>query len=59
MSYFYRNRSQTKQTQKNKKDNKHPIGKQHADNQSEVDTRHIGEREKKVKKQEVKKEYIK
>ena len=40
-------------TQKSKRDNKQPIGKKHADNQSEEDTKHRGE---KGEKQEEKKE---
>ena len=33
---------QTEQTQKRKRDNKQPIGKQHTDNQSKEDVNHRG-----------------
>ena len=36
-----------RKTQENKRDNKHPIIKQHADNQSEKDTGHWGEKREK------------
>ena len=42
MSYSYVSRSQTEQTQRSKRDNKQPIGKQRANNQSEEDTKHRG-----------------
>ena len=44
MSYSYVSRSQTEQTQRSKRDNKQPIGKQHADNQSEENTGHSSEK---------------
>ena len=38
MTYSHESRSQTVQNTGKTEDNKQPIGKQHADNQSEVDT---------------------
>ena len=42
MLYFHRRRSKIEQTQEIKSDNKQPEGKQHADNQAEVDTTNRG-----------------
>ena len=47
-----RKRSQTEQTQESKRDNKQTIEKQHADNQSEEDSSHIGGKGEKEKETE-------
>ena len=45
--YSPESRSHTEQTKESKWDNKQPIGKQHADKQSEVNRSHIGGKGKK------------
>ena len=53
MSYFHRSKNQTEQMQESKRDNKQPIGKQHADNQSEEDKSLRGGRSKKGEKSKI------
>ena len=61
-SYTHGSRIQTDQTQENKWDNKQPIGKQHADNQSEEKSYRGGKSEKKEetgKKNRIKQTFFK
>ena len=43
-SYYHESRRQTEQTQESKRDNKQPVGKQHADNQSKEYISRSGEK---------------
>ena len=55
-TYSHKSRNQTEQNTMNKRDNKQPIGKQHADNQSEEDTQKSHRGGKGEKEEETEKE---